>query len=294
MGIKPRYHLIVVLDIERFGSRTDPLQQWLRERLYAIVDEALREAGIDPTDLEAIGDRGDGCFLLIRPTVSKLDLTTRFVDALQASLRGHAQRGNERSALRVRVALHAGDVAQDGRGWVGEALNTACRLVDLDALRTTLAAADRSGLALAVSSDWHSAVVHHDYPELPAAGFREVPFEAKEIRSHAWLYVPGYDEPPGPGAPTAAPRNPAGPARAATGSAPAPARPSGGNHGPFAGAVFHNPQRVYGGDHYEGVTPAEVRPGHDGTSYDGTSYDGTSYDGTSHDGTSDGRTGAGA
>ncbi|MFF2778512.1 hypothetical protein ACFVU3_26780 [Streptomyces sp. NPDC058052] len=254
MGIKPRYYLIVVLDIEQFGRRTDPLQQWLRERLHAITDEALREAGIGPADMEAVSDRGDGSFLLIRPTVSKLDLTTRFVDALQAGLRGHAQRSNEDSALRVRVALHAGDVARDDRGWVGEALNTACRLVDLDALRAALGAADRSGLALAVSADWHTAVVRHDFPELPAAGFREVPFEAKEIHSHAWLHVPGYDEPPGVGS-SPAPGKPAESARAATGQGPAS-----GNHGPFAGAVFHNPQRVYGGDHYEGVDPAQVRP----------------------------------
>lgn len=276
MGLKPRYYLIVVLDIEGFGRRTDPLQQWLRERLQAIVDEALRETGVGPGDAEAVCDRGDGSFLLIRPTVSKLDLTTRFIEALQAGLRSHAQRGNEESALRVRVALHAGDVAQDDRGWVGEALNTACRLVDLDALRTTLAAADRSGLALAVSADWHSAVVRHDYPELPAAGFREVPFEAKEIRSRAWLHVPGYDEPPGIGSLSAAPRNPtgftqAGPsqdmgsAQPAAQNAPVPDQLADGNHGPFAGAVFHNPQRVYGGDHYEGVTPGEVRPNGDGT-----------------------------
>ncbi|MGW6204417.1 hypothetical protein ACWF9B_12335 [Streptomyces sp. NPDC055089] len=272
MGIKPHYYLIVVLDIEQFGSRTDPLQQWLRDQLHAIVGEALRQAGVGSADTEAVGDRGDGSFLLIRPTISKLDLTTRFVDALQAGLRGHAQRGNKESALRVRVSLHAGDVAQDDRGWVGEALNTACRLVDLDALRTTLAAADRSGLALAVSADWHAAVVRHDFPELPKAEFRQVPFRAKEISSHAWLRVPGYDEPPGLGAQAGVPEvpPPSPPAAARKASVPTrqasvpeqqasvPDRQAGGNHGPFAGAVFHNPQRVYGGNHYEGAVPDEA------------------------------------
>lgn len=258
MGIKPHYYLIVVLDIERFGSRTDPLQQWLRDQLHEIVGEALRQAGVGTADTAAVGDRGDGSFLLIRPTISKLDLTTRFVDALQAGLRGHAQRGNEESALRVRVSLHAGDVAQDDRGWVGEALNTACRLVDLDALRTTLAAADRSGLALAVSADWHAAVVRHDFPELPKAEFRQVPFRAKEISSHAWLRVPGYDEPPGLGSRARAPESPPPPPPAAARKPSLPDRQAGGNHGPFAGAVFHNPQRVYGGNHYEGVVPDEA------------------------------------
>ncbi|WP_327312723.1 hypothetical protein [Streptomyces sp. NBC_01235] len=282
MDDKPRYYLIVVLDIERFGRRTDPMQHWLREQLYAIVKKALEQAGIGSDDVEATCDRGDGCFLLLRPFVSKLDVTTRFLDALQTGLRGHAQRGNEETALRVRVALHAGEVSQDRRGWVGEALNTGCRLVDLDALRTTLAAASRSGLALAVSPDWHAAVVRHDYPELPTSGFREVPFVAKEITSHAWLRVPGYDEPPGltasapasgrptpsvprPAADTHATDTPAAnsPATIATPGSAAPDDvtanpPAGGNHGPFAGAVFHNPGRVYGGNHYEGVTQDEA------------------------------------
>ncbi|MFD4601509.1 hypothetical protein ACFWPQ_26180 [Streptomyces sp. NPDC058464] len=280
MDGKPRYYLIVVIDIERFGRRTDPMQRWLREQLYAIVDKALEQAGVGTDDVAATSDRGDGCFLLLRPSVSKLDLTTSFLDALQTGLRGHAQRGNEETALRVRVALHAGEVSQDRRGWVGEALNTACRLVDLDALRTTLAAASRSGLALAVTADWHAAVVRHDYPELPASGFRELPFMAKEITSRAWLRVPGYDEPPGLGAPAPAPEHPtpsapppatdasatrasaADPASVAATPGPVapapPAPPAGGNHGPFAGAVFHNPGRVYGGNHYEGLAPDEA------------------------------------
>ncbi|WP_327723067.1 hypothetical protein [Streptomyces europaeiscabiei] len=277
MDGKPRYYLITVLDIERFGRRTDPTQQWLREQLYAIVEKALEQAGIGSDDVEAMCDRGDGCFLLLRPSVSKLDLTTRFLDALQTGLRGHAQRGNEETALRVRVAMHAGEVSQDRRGWVGEALNTACRLVDLDSLRTTLAAASRSGLALAVSADWHDAVVRHDYPELPASGFREVPFVAKEITSYAWLRVPGYAEPPGLGATAAAsgrptPSVPRPAADAPAADSPAtiappglaapdtatPNPPAGGNHGPFAGAVFHNPGRVYGGNHYEVGTQDEA------------------------------------
>jgi hypothetical protein len=150
---------------------------------------------------------------------------------------------------------------------VGEALNTACRLGDLDTLRTTLAAASRSGLALAVSPDWHAAVVRHDYPELPASGFRQVPFVAKEITSYAWLRVPGYDEPPGlavpaspPGRPTPYVHGPAAdpPAANSPANTATPNPPAGGNHGPFANAVFHNPGRVYGGNHYEGVTPDEA------------------------------------
>ncbi|MEU9974430.1 hypothetical protein [Streptomyces sp. NPDC051014] len=273
MDGKPRYYLIVVIDIERFGRRTDPMQQWLREQLYAVVGKALDQAGIGTGDIVATSDRGDGCFLLLQPSVSKLDLTTRFLDALQTGLRGHAQRGNEETALRLRVVLHAGEVAQDKHGWVGEALNTACRLVDLEVLRTTLAAASRSGLALAVSADWHAAVVRHDYPELPASGFRELPFVAKEITSRTWLRVPGYDEPPGldratppasgrpaPHAPRPATDTPAADSQAvaATPGPSAPSTPTGGHHGPFAGAVFHNPGRVYGGNHYEGVTPDEA------------------------------------
>jgi hypothetical protein len=193
---RPQYFQILVVDIEGFGKRQNPVQQHLRMRLYQIVREAMADIGIDMGELP-VSDRGDGAFWLLPTSVSKVDLTGRFITALQAGLQAHARVSSERAVLRLRAALHAGEVGQDEHGWVGEDLNTACRLVDLQELRVILAAATQSSLVLAVSDGWYSAVVRHDYPGIDSATFWPIRFHAKEVRQTAWVNVPGHERPPG-------------------------------------------------------------------------------------------------
>ncbi|MCX4822178.1 hypothetical protein OG883_20265 [Streptomyces sp. NBC_01142] len=251
MRPKAQHYSILVVDIEKFGRRANPVQLWLRERLYALVESAFEESGIDHHSGPQPSDRGDGFFWLLPGTVDKTDLTGRYVELLHQRLREHARTSSEEGAMRLRVALHHGDVARDERGWVGEELNTACRLADIAPLRAALTAAQRAGLALAVSADWYRQVVRHDDPSVACETFRRAPFDAKEIQgAHAWIRVPGYDAPPGvpdPGVP-----DPGDAASAA--SAGAPERPAGTDRagedasGPFAGAHFDRVGQVFGGD----------------------------------------------
>jgi hypothetical protein len=257
MPLKARYRQILVVDAERFGSRPDPTQIWLRRRVYEIVRTAAEEAGIElGTDSQ---DRGDGAFWLLSGDVSKVDLSGRFIAHLHAGLLAYARLSNTESALRLRVALHAGDVTGDADGWVGTELNRACRLVDLPELRAALSAAPRAGLVLGVTDDWYRAVVRHGYPEVEPSAFGRVAFRAKEVDEQAWIRVPGYDRPPGidraasdegptaggdPERRTAAPRpRPTTEADAL----PPPAFSS------FSGATVHvTDGNLYGGHHYDG------------------------------------------
>ena len=271
MGSTPRYLQILVVDIESFGKRRNPVQQHLRMQLYRIVREAMADSGIAADGLQ-VSDRGDGAFWLLPASVSKVDLTSRFIAALQVGLEAHAQVSSQQAALRLRVALHAGEVGSDEQGWLGEDLITACRLVDLDALRDTLAAATRSCLVLAISDSWYSAVVRHEYPGIDRATFWPIPFHAKEVRQTAWVKVPGYQRPPGiqtgdqrPDTaehtdPTAAQADPAAgepPATEPGSNEPrtvrsaAPPEPASVTFSaPFAHATIIAEQ-VYGGDHHE-------------------------------------------
>jgi hypothetical protein len=253
MGSTPLYFQILVVDMERFGTRSNPVQQHLRTQLYRIVREAMADSAIATEELQ-VSDRGDGAFWLLPTSVSKVDLTGPFIAALQVGLEAYARVSSQQAALRLRVALHAGEVGSDEHGWLGEDLNTACRLVDLDALRETLAAATRSRLVLGVSDSWYSAVVRHDYPGIDRTAFWPIPFHAKEVRQTAWVSVPGYQGPPGiqpdnqpPDLAAEASANEtrtAGPP-AAAGSAPVTFS------GPFAQAIIYARQ-VYAGDHHEG------------------------------------------
>lgn len=254
MRVRAQHYLILVVDIEKFGSRSNPVQIWVRRQLYALVEAAFDEAGIDHTSGPRPSDRGDGFFWLLPGAVDKVELTGRFVDLLHQGLRRHAATSSEQGAMRLRVVLHDGDVSRDEHGWVGEELNTACRLVDIQPLRSALAEGRRSGLALAVSADWYRRVVHHDDPAVERGSFRKVPFDAKEIQgSHAWIRVPGYDAPPGldpwaVAAPDPGPPATAAPAGAlhgveAVAEAVAPA-----SDGPFSHATFGSVGQIFTGD----------------------------------------------
>ncbi|MEE4544171.1 hypothetical protein V2S66_19605 [Streptomyces sp. V4-01] len=233
MAVTPQYFVILVVDIERFGARPNPVQTFLRRSLYELLESALEEAGIDHRGGARPVDRGDGLFLLLPGSVPKTDLVGLFVARLRTGLRAHAQTSSDAAALRLRVVLHSGEVAWDGRGWVGEDLNTACRMVDHQPLRDTLAAAGDAQLVLGISDGWHRSVLRHDYPQLDTAAFRPVRFDAKEIQDETvWVLVPGYPAPPGlehagTAEPAAAghPVRHAAAARSANGAAPPAAAP---------------------------------------------------------------------
>ncbi|MEU4887656.1 MULTISPECIES: hypothetical protein [Streptomyces] len=245
----PTYFLLVILDIADFGQRRNPDQAWLRERMYGVVRRALAVAGIEAAHRE---DRGDGILLLLPGSVPKHAVLGAFVDALEAELRGHARLHREGPrVLRLRAAMHAGEVAWDGRGWVGADLNTAFRMVDVPALKRTLEAAPKAVLSVGVSEALHRAVVRHDYLGIDPVEYRAVEFSAKELTDETlWIRVPGYLEPPGLDAsgPSGGPRQDGGApsGRAATAGPPAPA----GNSGIGV---------VHGGIQGVGVNQGEIR-----------------------------------
>ncbi|MDT0270174.1 hypothetical protein RM844_28275 [Streptomyces sp. DSM 44915] len=205
MSVKYRYHTILVVDIEGFGRRRNPVQSWLRERLRQVLEDAFEAAGIDVLAGPPPVDRGDGMFWLLPATVPKEDVTGPFVDRLARGLREHAGTSSANGALRLRLALHGGEVGADGQGWVGADLNTACRMVDHQPLRDALADVPGAGLVVAVSDEWHRKVVSHHHPGIDATEYRPVRFDAKEIRNETvWVRVPGHAWSPRAGATTGA------------------------------------------------------------------------------------------
>jgi class 3 adenylate cyclase len=249
----PTFQAIVVVDIESFSRRPNPVQRELRTAMYSVVRTALEEAGLDP-DQVAQEDRGDG-IIVLDPSASVLLLAGRFVRELAQGLREKSKMASEVAQMRFRVALHQGLCEQDDQGWVGAAINKAARLVDAAALRASLVCADRADLAFIVSDEVYDGVIRHDYRSVDSSTFGRVVLDVKELRGEpAWIQVPGYSYPPGLPEPSAATEDDVEAAASAAGSSGAAAATSGepAPAGQSGGFAFHNSEVHVKGDQFTG------------------------------------------
>ena len=131
--------------------------------IYELFDAALRSAGISAQRRDRFADRGDGLLALIDPADQALLLSlalpafSRLLAGYNASL--PEPTGRDRR-LRVRVAVHSGNVHDDDNGCFGEALDIAFRLLDAPSVKETLKMA-RGAVLLVVSSDIHDLLLSY-------------------------------------------------------------------------------------------------------------------------------------
>jgi RNA polymerase sigma factor (sigma-70 family) len=102
-------------------------------------------------------------------------------------LREHNTAHSVGARLRLRMALHAGEVTHDEHGATSTALNLAFRLLDAAPLKHALADSPAS-LAL-ITSDWFYDEVVRDSTG-DAGSYRPVQVTAKETTTTAWIRLP--------------------------------------------------------------------------------------------------------
>ena len=186
------HRAILVVDVEGFGdpARTSLDQLAIREGLYRALAQAFAEGGIG-WDSCVSEDRGDGALILVPSEVPKALLVTGLPGLLAAAVSAHNTGCGMLERMRLRMALHAGEVYRDAHGVAGAAVNHAFRLAEAPELRSALAVSP--GVLALIVSDWFfGEVVRHD----PAAGpgsYRRVNVIVKETAATGWirLFDPG-------------------------------------------------------------------------------------------------------
>ena len=179
----------MVVDVEGFGdpARTNLNQLAVREALYEALAAAFAESGIGWESCVS-EDRGDGALILIPPEVPKTRLVTILPGMLAAAVTRHNAGSSVPERMRLRVALHAGEVYHDAHGVAGAAVNHVFRLAEAPALRSALAASP--GVLALIVSDWFfTEVVRHDPAAVPGA-YRRVQVTVKETTATGWIRVP--------------------------------------------------------------------------------------------------------
>lgn len=171
-------------DIDAFGSRSDREQLRARNDLH----HELRAAFTDQLWARCYReDRGDGVLIVVPPDIPRPVVLAEVPGRLDRSL-GARRRSDP--LLRLRIAVHVGEVHRDAHGVAGTAVNHVFRLCDSAPLHRALDDA-RSDSALLVSEALYDGTVRGGHPGLDPASFHEVNVEVKETRARAWLQVPG-------------------------------------------------------------------------------------------------------
>lgn len=184
------HRTIVAVDVEGFGDphRTNPNQVAVREGLYSAMREAFRLAGIPWTDRDH-EDRGDGMFILVGPDVPKSLFVESLPSVLIAALRSHNAAHPDSERIRLRMALHAGEVHYDEHGATAASINLTFRLLEAGPAKEALAGS--SGVLAVIASSWFfEEVVRHSAADV--AAYRSVPVTVKETSTIGWICLPDH------------------------------------------------------------------------------------------------------
>ena len=189
-GAPPAVHrTIACVDVEAFTDRrrTNLHQVAVREALYKSLRAAFARSGVS-WDACYHEDRGDGVLILVPPEVPKNLLVANVPLDLVSELADYNSTHDVEARIRLRMAVHAGEVIHDQHGVAGKALNIAFRLLDSQDLKQALRSS--SGILAVISSEWFfDEVIRNDPASVPAS-YRPVWIAVKETQARAWICLP--------------------------------------------------------------------------------------------------------
>jgi tetratricopeptide (TPR) repeat protein len=196
MHTYPTHQSVIAFDVEGFSDpyRDNNAMSAVRTGIYRLVQGSFAAAGV-PWESCVHEDRGDGAIVIVPADVSKVLLLDPLLSHLSASLVDYNRQARLPERIRLRFALHAGEVEHDSHGLSGSDVIVACRLLDADQLKGALRHSTVP-LAAIVSDVVYDGIVRHRYRDIDPAGYHPVNVRVKKARMHAWIHLPGTDEAP--------------------------------------------------------------------------------------------------
>jgi hypothetical protein len=145
-------------------------------------------AGIPWQDCR-VEDRGDGALILVPANVPKALFVDWLPGALADALRQHNRSHPPQEEIRLRLALHAGEIYQDEYGVTASSINRTFRILDAEAVKARFA--ETLGVLAVIGSSWffEEVIWNSDLSRAPA--YVEVEISNKETRTRAWVRIVG-------------------------------------------------------------------------------------------------------
>ena len=194
--VPPATHrTILVVDVEKFGdhSRTDAQRVTIHGGLYDLLHEAFQAAGISWGSCYC-EDRGDGVMVLAPPDIPKVLFSDHLPYHMASALHRYNLAHSAEERIRLRMALHAGEVTIDSNGVVSSAVNMAFRLLDAALLKEALQNYSGGALALIASSRFYFEVIRNS-PKFCTGVYSPIPADVKETSTIGWITMPGPRRP---------------------------------------------------------------------------------------------------
>jgi hypothetical protein len=192
--VNPRYEYRALLacDIAGSAGRGEQRLQEIRRVLRSALFDALSIADLDPRNFLYV-DTGDGCQLVAPAALPKAGLLFPLLPELNSRIRKHNRNTSADTRLRVRAAVHAGEIRLDPDGTVsGAPFEALARLLDSAPLRhATRAGTGGTPVAAILSHHFYEETVGHGYEGLDADAFTAADVRVKEYAAKAWLWYPG-------------------------------------------------------------------------------------------------------
>lgn len=186
MGSAAAHRSFVVVDVESYGdpTRTSPHRAAARAGMYRTLMTAFADCDLE-WDEESVDDVGDSLMVLVAPDVPKSVLVDRLPERVAAALREHNHVHADGARLRLRMAVHAGEVHFDEHGRTSAEMIFTYRI--LDAAGAKRALRDSTATLVLITSDPFYRSVVRQHPSARPDDYRPVDVEVKEVRDRAWV-----------------------------------------------------------------------------------------------------------
>lgn len=186
VGLDTTHCTMVVVDVEGFGrhSRTNPNKVRIRRGMYRAIERSFAAAEIPWAGCRH-ADLGDGVLVLASAEISKTLFADFFLGFLADELAAHNGVHPPEERMRLRLALHAGEVSYDDHGVTGSSIIHAQCLLDAPELKTALA--DTADVLAVIASDWFFDEVVRHSERSGAAAYRPVAVADGDRLAAAWI-----------------------------------------------------------------------------------------------------------
>ncbi len=180
------------IDIAGFGQvgRTSETFVQVRHVLFSLLANAFEVSGVT-WEMCLRRDTGDGMIVVVPPHFPKVRLLYPLIAHLSSELVRYNASAPPALRIRVRVAIHAGEIRLDEYGVTGRPKVLLARLLDSRVLRDALTEApDEVPMVILVSDRFHEDIQDQGEPGLDILSYQPVTVQEKETDVRAWLHIP--------------------------------------------------------------------------------------------------------